>query len=257
MAQRSMSRPPARQPRSGTREATERRFVERAARARGLRLRRWLVALLVVAVLVGLGWLLGFSSVLDVRTVEVTGAQKSDAPAIEQIAQQEQGRPLARVDAGEMSARIIDEVPGVKEVDVDRGWPHTLNVKVTSRVPVLAVRQDEGFRLLDVHGVVIRTVASAPKDVPTVTAQGNAEVSGHGVKAARGMLRALPEDMRDRVRDVTVDGADQVSFRLGSTTIVWGDAESPEVKVRVIPILLEKKPEIIDVSAPGSPVTRG
>ena len=74
---------------------------------------------------------------------------------------------------------------------------------------------------------------------------------------AAALLKALPEDMRDRVRGVTVDGADQVSFRLGRTTIIWGDAESPKVKVRLIPILLEKKPKIIDVSAPGSPVTTG
>src|SRR5699024_143304 len=102
-----------------------------------------------------------------------------------------------------------------------------------------------------------RTTSSAPKGVPTVKAQDGAEVSGRGVQAARGMLQALPQDMRERVQDVSVDEADQVSFRLGRTTIVWGDADSPEVKLRVIPILLKEKPRIIDVSAPGSPVTRG
>lgn len=254
MAQRSVKRRPAR---SGTREATERRFVERAAQARGQRLRRWLVALLVVAALGALGWLLGFSTLLDVRTVEVTGAEATDEAAIERVAAREQGTPLARVDGSAVADRIAEEVPAVKSVDIDRGWPHTLNVNVTSRVPALAVREDEGFRLLDIEGVVIRTTSSAPKGVPTVRADDGAEVSGHGVRAARGMLKALPADMRDRVRGVTVDGADQVSFRLGRTTIVWGDAESPKVKVRLIPILLEKKPEIIDVSAPGSPVTTG
>lgn len=254
MAQRSVKRRPAR---SGTREATERRFVERAAQARGQRLRRWLVALLVVAGLGALGWLLGFSTLLDVRTVEVTGAEATDEAAIERVAAREQGTPLARVDGSAVADRIAEEVPAVKSVDIDRGWPHTLNVNVTSRVPALAVREDDGFRLLDIDGVVIRTTSSAPKGVPTVRADDGAEVSGHGVRAARGMLKALPADMRDRVRGVTVDGADQVSFRLGRTTIVWGDAESPKVKVRLIPILLEKKPEIIDVSAPGSPVTTG
>lgn len=254
MAQRSTRQRPAR---SGTKEATERRFVERAAQTRGRRLRRWLAALLVLAVLGALGWLLGFSSLLDVRTVEVAGADSADEAAIEQVAVREVGTPLALVDGSEVAARITEEVPAVKSVDIDRGWPHTLNVNVTSRVPALAVREDGGFRLLDMEGVVIRTTSSAPKDVPTVTADDGAEVSGHGVRAARGMLEALPEDMRERVRDVTVDGADQVSFRLGGTTIVWGDAESPKVKVRLIPILLEKKPDIIDVSAPGSPVTTG
>ena len=246
-----------RHPGSGTREATERRFVERAAQARGQRLKRWLVGLIVLSVVIGLGWLLGFSTLLDVRTVEVTGADEVDVARIEQVAAGEEGTPLARVDGDSVSERILEEVPAVKSVDVGRGWPHTLKVNITSRVPVLAVRHDQGYRLLDIEGVAIRVVDSVPEDVPTVTADDGAEVSRHGVRAARGMLQALPETMRDRVRGVTVDEADQVSFRLGSTTIVWGDAESPDVKVRVIRILLEDKPKVIDVSAPGAPVTTG
>lgn len=243
--------------RSGTREATERRFVERAAQARGQRLRRWLVVLLVLVLVVALGWLLGYSTLLDVRRVEVTGAEPSDEATIERVAEQQIGTPLARVDADEVETRILEEVPGVKSVDLDRGWPHTLNVNVSSRVPALAVRVEEGYRLLGMDGTPIRTVKSAPKNVPTVTAEDGADVSGHGVRAAHSMINALPEDMRARVRDITVDGADQVTFRLGETTIVWGDAESPDIKVRVIPVLLEKKPDVIDVSAPESPVTRG
>lgn len=244
---------------SGTRAATERRFRERrAARARGRRVRRTLIILLVLALVATLVWALGFSSLLDVRRVDVTGAHRADRSDIERIAEQERGTPLARVDGEDVGARITEEVPGARTVSVDRGWPHTLNVKVTSRVPALAVvREDGGFRLLDIEGVAIRTVASAPKDVPTVTADDGADVSGHGVRAARGMLQALPADLREKVRDVTVDGADQVSFRLGRTRVVWGDSASPEVKVRVIPVLLEKKPELIDVSAPDTPVTKG
>lgn len=242
---------------SGTREATEQRFLARAAQIRGRRARRWLIGLATLAVVAALGWLLGFSSVLDVRTVTVTGAHAKDAATIREIAEQEIGTPLARVDGDAVRARITDEVPAAKSVDIDRTWPHTLTVDVTSRVPALAVRRDESFRLIDEGGAPIRTVEKAPKGVPTVTAEEGAHVSGRGVAAARGMLEALPADMRERVRDVTVDSADQISFRLGSTRIVWGDRESPDLKVRVIPVLLEKKPEVIDVSAPGSPVTRG
>lgn len=242
---------------SGTRAATERRFVERAARARGERLRRWLIVLLAIAVAAGLAWAIGFSTLLDVRAIKVTGADKADRAEITRIAEEAAGTPLARVDGSAISDRITEDVPGVKSVDIDRGWPHTLKVKVTSRVPALAVRDGGRYRLVGMDGVTIRTVGSAPKGVPTITAEDGAEVSGHGVRAARGMLKALPRDLRERVRDVTVDGADQVSFRLGKTTIVWGDAESPDVKVRVIPVLLEKKPDVIDVSAPESPVTRG
>lgn len=71
------------------------------------------------------------------------------------------------------------------------------------------------------------------------------------------MLAAMPADLRPRIKDVTVDSADQISFSLGRTAIVWGDDSKPDVKVKVIQILLAKKPKVIDVSAPDTPVTKG
>ncbi|KRE38337.1 hypothetical protein ASG73_05130 [Janibacter sp. Soil728] len=243
---------------SGTREATEERFAERAAQVRAHRVRRWAVGLLVVAVLLGLGWVIGFSSALDTREVAVTGADPADRRQVERIAEDEIGTPLVRVDGDALSRRIMDEVPGAAHVSVDSGWPHTLNVKVTSRVPALAVRAGGGaYRLLDLEGVVIRTVSSAPSGVPTVSADGEARVSGHGVRAAQGMLASMPQDLRRKVTGIAVDSADQISFTLGSTQIIWGDAQRPDVKVKVIKILLAKKPEVIDVSAPDTPVTKG
>lgn len=243
---------------SGTREATEERFAERAAHARGQRARRWLGVVLALALVVGLGWAVGFSSLLDARKVAVTGADPADRAAIEELAAAEIGTPLLRVDGEKVARRITDEVPGAAHVSVDSGWPHTLNVKVTSRVPALAVhREGGGYRLLDLEGVVIRTVSTAPKDVPTVAADGGAEVSGHGVRAAQAMLTALPEEARSKVQGVTVDSADQISFSLSGTKVIWGDDTEPEVKVKVIQTLLTKKPKVIDVSAPDTPVTTG
>lgn len=244
---------------SGTRDATERRFAERAARARGVLIRRWIVGLLVVALIAAGAWTFYFSGLLDVRSVEVTGADPADRGAIEQLAERERGTPLARVDGDALGERITDEVPGAKAAQVDPGWPRTLKVKVTSRVPELAVAHGDGsYRLHDIEGVTIRTVTTPPKGVPTVTAErGSGRVSGHGVKAASGMLRAMPEDLRSDVSRVRVDGADQVRFRLGRTEVVWGDGSSPDVKVRVIPVLLEEEPTLIDVSAPDTPVTKG
>ena len=243
---------------SGTREATEERFAERAAHARTQRVRRWLLVVVAVVVTIALAWAVGFSSLLDTREVSVTGADPADAASIERIADEQVGRPLVRVDGDDLARRITDEVPGAAHVTVERSWPHTLNLKVTPRVPALAVERGErDFELLDLDGVVIRHVTSAPEDVPTVTAEDDAEVSGHGVKAAQGMLAALPAEMRSKVKDVRVDSADQISFRLGSTRIIWGDGSKPEVKVEVIRILQAKKAKTIDVSAPDTPVTSG
>ena len=242
----------------GTREATAARFAERAAAARRQRLRQWLAGVGVVALALAMGWVLMFSAVFDTRAVEVTGADPADTRAVERTASREVGTPLARVDGGALAQDITEAVPGAAHVAVDRDWPHTLKVKVTSRVPALAVRTERGdFRLLDLDGTAIRTVASAPKGVPTVRAERGSTVSGHGVRAAQGMLTALPAALRPRVSKVTVDSADQISMSLDGTTVIWGDAGSPDVKVKVIQILLEKRPKVIDVSAPDTPVTKG
>ena len=184
---------------SGTREATEERFAQRAARVRGQRARRWLVLLLVIGLLVGLGWLVGFSSVLATREVEVTGADPADRAEIEQIAQEQVGTPLARVDGDGVSRTITAEVPGAAHATVERDWPHTLKVKVTSRVPALAVRlEGDRFRLLDLDGrqllpglwdehVHVRTWAVSTRRIDVRSATGPEEVAAR-VRAAGGWL---------------------------------------------------------------------
>lgn len=255
----STSARPARSGRSsGSESATRARFEKRAADARRGRLRQVLGAVLVVALLAGLVWLVGISSVLGVEAAQVSGEDPADTEPITELVLAERGTPLARVDTDELEERITTEVPGVARADVTREWPNDLKVKVTSRVPAIAVSRTDGkVRLMDLEGVGFRTVSSTPEGVPVVASDDtSSELSAEGVRAALGMLRALPEDLRDRVRDVVVDEADQVSFRLGGTQVVWGDQSSPKVKVEVIEVLLAKKPKVIDVSAAESPVTR-
>lgn len=245
---------------SGSESATRARFEERASQARWQRWRRLLVLLGVVAVVAALGWLVGVSSVLGVEKAQVEGEDRADTRAVTRIAMGEQGRPLARVDTGALEEQIAREVPGVRRARVSREWPNTLRVKVTSRVPALAVRLPSGkTRLVDLEGVSYREVTRAPADVPVVASdpKGSSDtLSAEGVDAALGMLRALPDPMREKVRDVVVDGADQVTFRLGRTEVVWGDGASAAQKVKVVEILLAKKPKVIDVTAPENPVTR-
>lgn len=244
--------------RSGGEQATRERFAQRATEARRGAWRRRLRWLAVLAAVVALGWVVGVSPLLAAGDAEVTGVDPADRAAVEQLALSEQGTPLARVDTDALSRRIEAEVPGVAHADVGRGWPQTLTVDVTSRVPALAVQADSGgLRLMDLEGVTFRTVPEAPDGVPVVAAEKGADVSADGVAAARSMLRAMPVDMRSGVRDIRVDRADQVSFTTGGTRVVWGDADEAGRKVELVAILLPDKAETLDVSAPETPVTRG
>ena len=68
-------------------------------------------------------------------------------------------------------------------------------------------------------------------------------------------LPELSQALRERVKDVRLTESDSVTFRIGTVAVVWGDAEQPERKARLIEILLREKPKVIDVSAPETPVT--
>ena len=237
-------------------EPTHERFEQRAAEVAAARRGRWLWGAVVAAVVTGLVYLVGFSPALTAETISVTGADPADKKAVTAIVSGVRGMPLARVDTGDLVSEI-EELPGVQSVRVERSWPRTLSVDVLARVPALAVERSQGqVEVYDMEGVRIRTVRSAPKGVPKVAATQGATVSAEGVSAARSMLEALPEKLRGQVRSVTVDAADHVTFRAGRTTVVWGDSSEPQLKVKVVELLLQKKPKLLDVSAPTTPVTR-
>lgn len=232
------------------------RFEQRAAQVATERARRWLWAGLAALLVGGLVYLVGFSPVLTAETIAVSGADPADTKEVTSIASTAQGTPLARVSTGDLR-RSIEELPGVESARVERTWPRTLTVDVLPRLPALAVQRSEGeVEVYDLDGVKIRTASRAPKGVPSVRAEEGATVSARGVAAARSMLDALPAGIRDRVTAVTVDAADHVSFRAGGTTVVWGDDSEPRLKVQVVELLLAKKPKLLDVSAPSTPVTR-
>lgn len=232
------------------------RFEQRAAEVAAARRGQWLWGAVAAAIVAGLVYLVGFSPVLTAETITVTGVDPADKKAVTRIASGAEGTPLARVDTGDL-VTAIEELPGVQSARVERAWPRTLAVDVLARVPALAVERSKGqVEVYDLDGVRIRTVRSAPKGVPKVAAARGATISAEGVSAARSMLEALPEELRDQVRSVTVDAADHVTFQAGRTTVVWGDDGEPQLKVKVVEVLLTKKPKLLDVSAPSTPVTR-
>ncbi|MCY7344460.1 MAG: FtsQ-type POTRA domain-containing protein, partial [Pseudonocardia sp.] len=102
--------------------------------------RRRLAALLVV-VLVGLGVgaraLVYDAGLADVEDVRVTGVLTVATPDVLAAAAVPVGTPLADVDTATIADRVA-RLPAVASVRVTRGWPHTVTVAVTERVPVAA-----------------------------------------------------------------------------------------------------------------------
>ncbi len=232
------------------------RFVRRAQEVRRRPRRLWGYAAVAVLVAAALVWVVAFSPLLAVRTVEVVGVPASEVAPIRELAQVPAGTPLARVDTAAVADRVTQRAT-VADVSIERSWPGTLVIHASPRTPFLVVKNPQGqLQVVDETGVAYAVVRKAPKDVPVVTAASDAALSRDALRAAVSVVRVLPASMQDQVSAVTVSSANLVTLKVAKTTVVWGGVDAPERKLEIVQALLPGKHKVIDVSAPATPVTR-
>jgi cell division protein FtsQ len=209
---------------------------------------------LVLAVLAGAGaWVLMGTSLLSVRTVEVTGSTIAGPDQVRSTAAVVLGTPLARVDTGAVASRV-KALPSVADVDVRRSWPSTLVIAVTERVPVAAVKVSAGFAVLDGSGVLFETVATPPAGA-VLLAVGRPGTADPPTLAGLTVISALTPELRRVVRQVDVASPDGIELELiDGRVIIWGDAEQSAKKAQVATLLLGRAHQRLDVSAPDQVV---
>ncbi|GAB3169582.1 hypothetical protein GCM10027059_34700 [Myceligenerans halotolerans] len=237
------------------------RDAERRAMARTRLWRRVAWATGGAAAAVALGWLAFFSPVLALDTERVTVSGEGTTIDVGEVRDEifpERGVPLPRLDTIALRERVLG-LNGVKDVRIMRDWPRGLTVELTSREPVVAVPDGEGYALLDEDAVRVGTATSA-RNVPVVSVPLSDDPGSRAALfAALDVMAALPPGLAGKVASVTADTQDDVRTRLvDGTAVVWGSGDRLELKARVVTTLRAAEPDarIIDVSSPDLPVTR-
>lgn len=229
---------------------------DRLAGVRAASLRARLVGtgllLLVVGAAAGLTWWAWDAGHLDTREVVVTGTQRIPADQVHDVAAVAIGTPLVAVDVGAV-ADEVGAMPLVLDVRVERRWPRTLAVEVTERVAVAALPAPGGFEVVDAEGVVLESGPTPPEGVPVL----RVDVERDGtdtLAAARAVLDALPEDMTDRVGEVSATSPADVRLVVDGKQVRWGTAEESGRKLRVLLGLMGSvEGSVYDVSSPRAP----
>ncbi|HEX6756572.1 MAG TPA: FtsQ-type POTRA domain-containing protein [Mycobacteriales bacterium] len=212
--------------------------------------RVWLAAGTAVLLLGVAVWAVGFTGLLGVRTVAVTGTGALTADDIRAAAGVRPGEPLARVDTGAVATRVRS-LPGVSRVAVTRSWPSTLRITLTERTGIAVLPRDGATWLIDSDGVVFQRLTVRPAGLPrlAVAAAGRGDPA---TTAALGALTALPPALARQVLVVTARTPDSVTLTLtGGRTVVWGGDEDRAAKARVLPALLTRPGSVYDVSTPA------
>jgi cell division protein FtsQ len=257
---------PAAPPPGGYGAAGGARGAGTGARGRRRPRTRWraaFFALAGVAIVGGAGWALLGNRVFVVRSVTVTGTHQLSQAQVIAAADVSLGTPLLSVDTGAVTRRV-EAIGDVASASVTEDWPDHLAITVNERVPVMAVKMADGsYDLVDPTGVIVRNTKAKPAALPVLVTSltGSALRGDPGVTAAADVLAELQPWLARQVAEVTAAavpaGPRQVTLSLrDGKTVQWGSAGNAAQKNRELSVLLPGQARDVDVSAPGTAVTR-
>jgi cell division protein FtsQ len=248
------------------------------ARQRGRRRRHRIVAALVVAAVVAGSVALVHSSVFGARHVRVLGAPNIPTSTVISVAGLQDDPPLVDLNPGSMASRI-EHLPWVLTAAVRIGWPSTVAIRVTERIPVAAIAVDlapgspasgspgaGSYAVCDVTGRVLEILPARPSSLPIVAL----DAAGAGAPGTPGSslpsrdrleleaAAAMPESMVPEIGVIAVSSAGAVVSLPGGREAILGNGSLLSEKfVSLATVLAHANLDgigAIDVRVPAAPI---
>jgi cell division protein FtsQ len=194
---------------------------------------RLLVAILLLAAVLGGGWmLLRDSSLVAVRTVRVVGVTSTAEPRIRDALEAAgTGMTTLHVREDELR-RAVAGFPSVAGLRVRTDFPHGLTVEVLERHPVAVFATGDQLTAASGGGLLLRDVA-APDDVPEIAAPATpagARVTDRKLLSALAVAGAAPVPLRKRTIRIEW-GARGLTAELESgPPLIFGTADDAAAK---------------------------
>ncbi|MCF8554197.1 MAG: FtsQ-type POTRA domain-containing protein [Candidatus Nanopelagicales bacterium] len=202
----------------------------------------WLI--LVIAVFVW--WSLYLSKWFIAQEISVTGNERLTIEQISTLAEVPIGNSLMSIDTAAMAAQLMS-MPEIEVATVERGWPHTILIKVTERTPIAVAATASGFNLIDSQGHNAGVVAAPPAGLLIISAQPDSNAMLGAIKT----LAAIPAQWQ--LIGLSAPTQDSIVATLGSGAVItFGSSERAADKVEVAQALMEKGYSVINVSAPDA-----
>lgn len=217
------------------------------------------MALLIVALICVVTWILLGSRLLVVRDISVSGLDRIPEEEVEAVVDVQTGTPLIRVDLDQGSERV-QSLDLVENAEVTRGWPATLRVEVVERQPLLAVQIGDEYRLVDGDGVRIEDSDTRPGHHPLIRVTG--EVEGNSaVRSAAEIVEQAPDSLLAQIQLIDATDTEGIIVEFGDGSLVeWGGPEDTAEKSEVLRVLMSEHPpqdgRVYDVTTPDLAIVR-
>jgi len=223
-----------------------------------------------VVVISLLAYILGWSSLLNVKNIEITGTQSTTVITDELNARSlglTVGMKLARVDIRGIKS-TVSKMQWLEKYSVGRNWiTGTIKVAVEEKIGIAkATATDGSILFFDFNGHLFKPVsamqiASAAK-LPLVDSQNR---STENLQQVAKLLKEMPTELADlltNLNGISVGTSGFINMRTQidgrGVEIIWGRADSIGQKSKVLQALValpeNKSASKFDLSIPDSPI---
>lgn len=206
-----------------------------------------ILVLAISSTLIYIGW---YSNLLIVKNVEVRGNQVVATEIITETAQISLNTQLLRVPINNVVERL-QTISQIGRAEVRRGWPSTLVIDVTERVPVALTDIPEGRFLVDESGFPY-LLASTEVNLPLISGPDDPSRL-----LSISVWQSFPDWLKAEIVSINADDASSVSMLMTSgRKVIWGDVNQSSEKSAVLKVLRRMAGSTYDVSTPQVPVIR-
>jgi cell division protein FtsQ len=231
--------------------ATTPKPVARGA-VRGLKL--FLLSLLLIVAITGVGLILYFTPVMSARSIVVNGIGAVTRDEVLDAAHVQPGTPLLQIDTDGVADRVA-AIRRVASAHVQRDYPSALMITVVERIPVVVKDLPDGPHLFDRDGVDFAT-APPPPALPYIDVD-NPGPADPATKAALAVLTALRPEVVAQVSRIAAPSVASITLTLADgRTVIWGTNDRTEEKAQKLAALLTRPGRTYDVSSPDLPTIR-
>jgi UDP-N-acetylmuramate dehydrogenase len=202
------------------------------------------------------------SPLVAVRNIDVEGAKYANATLIETVSKSLRGRSVLTVDTN-AAQKLLETDPWIESVRIKTYLPSRAVIEINERVPIAwFLGVDNQGRVIDQDGRVLAVVNGRPTEYMLIDGIGPNLIAGamasESYKAAAQLAMSLPDEIRPVVKNMGVNGPNQVTMTLLTGAVVnFGEPVDLRNKLVNVVVILRRQDinQIagIDVSS-GTPV---
>lgn len=218
----------------------------------------------LVVLLIGLlGYLLGWSKFLEIKSIEISAAgNESIVTPIIVPKDLRIGLPMARVSTQRIT-HDLGSLTWINKITISRRWlAHDVKIFITDRRAVARYVDSNGVIEYFDPGGYNFTSPNPPTGIPTIDFGSQ---SGTSRSTVATFLAQTPNDLTAKMLSLSVDEQNQITLTTAvpgykELTIAWGGVDQLSLKVKVLRQLLtlpeNKKIVNVDLTNPMTPVVK-